>query len=55
MTADEYRRKAERLLTDRNGFSELPERQIREADAWAKLAISAAISENKQEARHADQ
>lgn len=55
MTADECRRRAVQLLTDKRGFSELPDRQVREADVWARLAISAAISENTEEARRADQ
>ncbi|MFJ8309798.1 MULTISPECIES: hypothetical protein [unclassified Streptomyces] len=55
MTAEEYRKRAERLLTDKGGFSELPASQAHEADVWARLAISAAISEETQAVRHADQ
>ncbi|MFE3522245.1 hypothetical protein ACFXOD_11730 [Streptomyces sp. NPDC059161] len=55
MTAEEYRRRAERLLTDKRGFGQLQDHQVREADVWARLAISAAISESTQAVRDADQ
>jgi hypothetical protein len=55
MTADQYRKRAVELLTSKQGFSELPDRQIREADVWARLAVSAAISEQTQAVRDADQ
>ena len=45
MTADEYRKRAEHLLIGKGGFGQLQDHQVREADAWARLAISAAISE----------
>lgn len=50
-TAEEYRKRAVELLTNKQGFSELPDRQVREADVWARLAISAALSENARNAR----
>ncbi|MFF2640333.1 hypothetical protein ACFVUB_11120 [Streptomyces niveus] len=45
MTAAEYRARAERLLTDKQGFAMVPDRAVREAAVWADLATSAAISE----------
>ncbi|GGO46436.1 hypothetical protein GCM10012287_16760 [Streptomyces daqingensis] len=44
MTAAEYRERAEALLTSRH-HSELREQTIQQADVWARLAVSAAISE----------
>ncbi|WP_406306289.1 hypothetical protein OHA61_34250 [Streptomyces sp. NBC_00885] len=45
MTAAEYRERAERLLTNKVIGGGLPEGAAEEANAWALLAVSAAISE----------
>ncbi|WP_187280265.1 hypothetical protein [Streptomyces sp. IB2014 016-6] len=48
LTSTEYRARAERLLTEKQGFSEVPERNVRQAAVWADLAIAAAIEETGQ-------
>lgn len=45
MTAAEYRQKAEQLLTNKVIGGGLPEGAAEEANAWALLAVSAAVSE----------
>jgi hypothetical protein len=44
MTAAEYRKRAELLLRSRHP-DDLPDRTVRQADVWARLAVSASISE----------
>lgn len=46
MKAAEYRERAEKLLTNKVIGGGLPEGAAEEANAWALLAVSAAISEN---------
>lgn len=46
MTAAQYRQKAVDLLTNKVIGGGLPEGAAEEANAWALLALSAAISEN---------
>jgi 8-oxo-dGTP diphosphatase len=53
MTAAEYRQKAESLLTSRPYRTTLDEGAIRQADVWARLAASAAISEQSTETAQA--
>lgn len=47
MTAAEYRERAEKLLTNKVIGGGLPEGAAEEANAWALLAVSAAVSESK--------
>ncbi|MFF0745657.1 hypothetical protein ACFYVL_35220 [Streptomyces sp. NPDC004111] len=44
MTSQEYRERAEQLLTGRHPH-DVPERYIRQARVWAQLATAAAIEE----------
>ncbi|WP_406507627.1 hypothetical protein [Streptomyces sp. NBC_00212] len=55
MTAEQYRRRAVELLTQRHELGQRRDFQVREADVWARLAQSAAISEQTQAVRDADQ
>ncbi|MDT0380294.1 hypothetical protein RM572_16190 [Streptomyces sp. DSM 42041] len=48
LTAAEYRAKAAELLAPRHCLNPTPER-VEQAAVWARLAVSAAISETKQE------
>lgn len=47
MTAAEYRKQAERLLTA-SRVDRITEEELQEADVWSRLAVSAAISEQKE-------
>ncbi|MFJ4879339.1 hypothetical protein ACIP93_29630 [Streptomyces sp. NPDC088745] len=44
MTSEQYREKAEELLTSRH-YLDLPDRLVAQADVWARLAVAAAITE----------
>lgn len=44
MTAAEYREKAEQLLTA-SRVGRITEDDLRKADIWSRLAVSAAVSE----------
>jgi hypothetical protein len=53
VTAAEYRKHAEQILKSWRP-SDISERTIRLADVWARLAVSAAISETGQETTDAN-